>query len=85
MRGVDALFGSDVSARAVSVYLYLRARANRDGVCFPAIPTMARDLRLSESTVKRALRELVAHGHVDKSPRFRPNGGKSSNLYRLTP
>lgn len=45
---------------------------------------MAKDLSLSRSTVKRALGELYRAGLLTKEPRRRPNGGLTSNLYRLT-
>ena len=41
------------------------------------------NLALSRSTVKRALNDLVRLGRVEKRPRYRENGGQTSNLYRL--
>ena len=35
--------------------MYLKDRANRSGTCWPGINTIAKDLHLSRSTVKRAL------------------------------
>ncbi len=49
----------------------------------PAINTMAKDLSLSRSTIKRALAELIRQGRVEKQVRFRENGGCSSNYYQL--
>ena len=34
-------------ARARLVYMYLRDRSNRDGLCWPAIGTIARETKLS--------------------------------------
>lgn len=48
-----------------------------------AINTMAKDLSLSRSTIKRALAELIRQGRVEKQVRFRENGGCSSNYYQL--
>ncbi|HJG87158.1 helix-turn-helix domain-containing protein [Pseudoflavonifractor capillosus] len=73
----------ELSARAKLVLLYLHDRANQDGESWYAINTMARDLSLSRSTIKRALAELVRQGRVGKQLRFRENGGCSSNLYHL--
>jgi len=50
---------------------------------FPAIPTIARETGLSERTVQRALKDLCEEMFVKKSPRYRENGGQSSNLYIL--
>lgn len=73
----------ELSAKAKQVLLYLHDRANQDGESWYAIGTMANDLSLSRSTIKRALAELVRQGRVVKQARFRENGGCSSNRYRL--
>jgi len=77
-------YASDLKSRALSVLIYLIDRSNKELTCFPAIPTMARELHISVSTVKRALHELVAAGFVAKESRFREkNHGQTSNLYTL--
>ena len=43
----------ELSAKAKLVLLYLHDRANRDGESWYAIGTMAKDLSLSRSTIKR--------------------------------
>lgn len=64
--------------------IYLIDRSNKDLTCYPAIPTMAEQLHISVSTVKRALKELVDTGYIEKTARFRDkNRGQSSNLYTL--
>lgn len=78
------IYSSDLSHRARSVYIYLMDRADRDGKCWPAIKTMARELGLSSSTVKRALDDLCKTGLLMKETRWRENGGRTSNLYRLS-
>ena len=77
-------YASSLKSRALSVLIYLIDRSNKDLTCFPAIPTMAEQLHISVSTVKRALKELVAAGYLEKTARFRDkNRGQSSNLYTL--
>ncbi len=83
MSRLNFLYQSDLPHRAVSVYIYLRDRANKDGECWPAIPTIARDLKLSPSTVRRAIRDLCREGFVNTSQRYRTNGGKSSLMYTV--
>lgn len=82
-----SFFGSIYSAglphRAVAVYMYLRDRADAQGRCWPAVRTIARELGLSRSTVKRALHDLVQSGYLKKEPRYRENGSKSSNLFTV--
>ena len=79
----DAIYGSGMSQRAILVYMYLCARANRKGECYPSIKTIARDLELSDSTVKRAIKELKQKDFIQIENRTRSNGGKSSNLYTV--
>lgn len=83
MRNFTHLYKTDLPHRAISVYIYLADRANKAGICWPAIPTIARDLKLSESTTRRALQDLKKAGLLQKELRFRENGGCSSNLYRM--
>jgi DNA-binding MarR family transcriptional regulator len=79
----SSLYSSELPHRARSVYMYLHDRADKDGKCYPAIGTIARELKLSRSTVKRAIADLEKSGHLRKEQRWRENGGKSSNLYFL--
>jgi len=77
-------YESSLKSRALSVLIYLIDRSNKDLTCFPAIPTMAQQLHISISTVKRALGELVEAGFIEKMARFRDkNKGQTSNLYTL--
>ena len=48
------------------------------------LQTIARDLKLSRSTVKRALRDLEQTGYLEKQKRYRKNGSCTSNLYTLS-
>lgn len=77
-------YQSNLKNRALQVLLYLIDRANKEQTCFPAVPTISRELHISISTVKRAMRELVEAGYVTKESRFREgNRGQTSNLYTL--
>ena len=77
-------YDSSLKSRALSVLLYLIDRSNKELTCFPAIPTMAEQLHISVSTVKRALHELMEAGYIKKEFRFREkNRGQTSNLYTL--
>ncbi len=77
-------YASTLKSRALSVLIYLIDRSNKELTCFPAIPTMAEQLHISVSTVKRALHELLDSGYIRKDARFREkNKGQTSNLYTL--
>ncbi len=83
MSRLDFLYSSDVSSKAVAVFLYLLDHANKQGECWPSIPTIAEDLKISESTVRRAVKELKKAGLLKTEQRFRQNGGKSSLCYKI--
>lgn len=72
---------TELPARARIVYMYLWDRADSKGVCWPGIKTIAADLKLSQSTVKRALADLERYGYLERSMRYRENGSNTSNLY----
>lgn len=73
----------ELSSRAKIVCIYLHDRANKEGQSWYAIGTIAKDLNLSRSTVKRAIQDLIRLGWVEKRARYRENGGCTSNLYKL--
>lgn len=77
-------YQSSLKSRALSILIYLIDRSNKDLTCFPAIPTIAEQLHVSVSTVKRALHELVDAGFIKKDARYREkNRGQTSNLYTI--
>ena len=79
----DSVYDADLSHRAKAVLFYLKDHADSEGKCWPGIRTIAGDLGLSKSTVKRALDDLVRAGVVEREKRWRGNGSLSSNLYRI--
>ncbi|MCI9552245.1 MAG: helix-turn-helix domain-containing protein [Acutalibacter sp.] len=83
MGRVDFLYKMDLQHRAVAVYIYLADRANKDGECWPAIPTIARELKLSQSTVRRALQDLRKAELLETEQRYRTKSGKINLLFRL--
>lgn len=79
----EQAYASNLKSRALSVLIYLIDRANQELTCFPAIPTMAEQLHISISTVKRTLRELVDAGYISKDARFREkNRGRAATCIR---
>ena len=82
-RVLNRVYASSLPGRAKTIMFYLVNRSSRELTCFPAIPTIARETGLSERTVQRALKELCEEGYIVKTPRYRKNGGQSSNLYLL--
>lgn len=66
--------------RCISI---LADRTNENNECWPAIPTIAADLKYSPSTVRRGIRDLKKTGLLETEQQYRKNGGKSSLLFRL--
>lgn len=83
MRKFTELYRMDLPHRAISVYIYLADRTNKEGICWPSIPTIARDLKLSESTIRRAIKDLRKTGLVCTEQRYRENGGNSSMEFNI--
>ena len=77
------LAADDVSAHMVLVYAALGTWTDREGTAWPAIPKIAKRAKMSERSARQALRDLEALGLVETLRRAAPNGGQTSNLYRL--
>lgn len=74
------------SPTAKLVLVRLADRADAEGVCWPTQATLQAETQLSESTVRRALAELIRDGHVSVVHRSRrPGVGKGAALYRVHP
>ena len=83
MSRLDFLYRTELPHRAVAVYIYLADRTNENNECWPAIPTIAADLKYSPSTVRRGIRDLKKAELLETEQRYRKKGGKSSLLFRL--
>lgn len=66
-----------------ALLLELASRANTDDVCWPGIKCLATTLQLTPRTIQRGIAKLKDAGLIVADVRHRPDGGQSSNLYRL--
>ncbi len=82
MGRLDFLYRMELPHRATSMYIYLMDRANNDGECWSVILTIAKELKLSQSTVRRALRGLRKAGLLETEQRYHTKGGKSSRFIK---
>lgn len=80
----QTVYDSELSHRARAVYMCLKDHADAQGRCWPGIRTLMRELNLSRRTVQRALKELEQAGLIQRQPRYRENGSRSSNLYFIS-
>jgi HTH domain len=77
------LYQADLPHRAKLVYIYLHDRMDSEKKAWPGLGTIAKDLSVSRSTVKRAVKDLEKAGLIRKEPHFRKNGSATSNRYYL--
>ncbi len=83
LRNKREIYDVGMPSRAIAIYLYLYDRTDAEGTCFPSVKTIARELNLSMRTVQRGVGDLVREGYLVREVRWRENGGRSSNLYRV--
>lgn len=83
MSKLTFLYKMDLPHRAIAVYVYLYDRANKNGECWPSVSTIAKEIKLSQATVRRAIKDLRKTGLIETVQRYRAKGGKSSLLYIL--
>ncbi len=69
----------------VLVYLALAKHADGEGTCWPSMATIARVARVCRSKAFQAIKHLEALGYLKRTARFRPDGGVTSNAYKLIP
>ena len=79
----DSVYSEELPHRAISVYMYLKERADKKSQCYPAMSTIAEELNLSRRTIQRAVAALEKAGFIKTEQRFRRKGGKSSLLYTV--
>lgn len=81
--------GPELGAHAIAVYCALCTYAGNKGEAIPSVPTIARQLAVSENTVRDALKKLAAKGWIAKEFRTieTPQGYQRnlSNRYVLLP
>ena len=77
------VYQTDLPHRANLVYIYLHDRMDKEKMAWPGLNTIAKDLPLSRSTVKRAVKDLEKAGLIRKEPHYRENGSATSNRYYL--
>lgn len=61
----------------------LTARVGKDCTCWPSAATLGKELGCHPKTVRRAVQSLVKRGLVSVTSRSNPDGGQTSNSYRI--
>jgi hypothetical protein len=71
-----------ISAGAKMTYGRLTRYAGQNGVCFPAVPTLAAEIGIGERQTQRYLYELEKNQLIRRLARF-SNGGQHSNAFQF--
>ncbi|EOU4944896.1 MULTISPECIES: helix-turn-helix domain-containing protein [Enterobacter] len=78
----DACAAHDIKGAKLVIMARLADYSNDEGVCYPSVETICRQLGLGESTVRTAIAELESAGWLRRE--FRRKGNRNtSNLYYL--
>ncbi|HHA1196604.1 TPA: helix-turn-helix domain-containing protein [Enterobacter kobei] len=78
----DACAAHDIKGAKLVIMARLADYSNDDGVCYPSVETICRQLGLGESTVMTAIAELESSGWLRRESRRKGNRN-TSNLYHL--
>ncbi|MEB7741780.1 helix-turn-helix domain-containing protein [Escherichia coli] len=78
----DACAAYGVKGAKLMIMARLADYSNDDGVCYPGVETICRQLGLGESTVRTAISELEVDGWLTRQSRRKGNRN-TSNLYHL--
>ncbi|EBE0341751.1 helix-turn-helix domain-containing protein [Salmonella enterica] len=78
----DACAAHDVKGAKLVIMARLADYSNDDGICYPSVETICRQLGLGESTVRTAIAELESAGWLRRESRRKGNRN-TSNLYHL--
>lgn len=80
---LNACFASSLRGNCRHVLLALANHADRDGLCWPSINTIAAHGGVSRRTAQSCLDTLEADGYLIREHRFRENGSQTSSIYLL--
>lgn len=72
-----------MSRKAAAVLHNLAMHSNTKNECFPALKTIAREVKMSVRSVQRALDELLETGLITKKHNYHANGSQTSNIYKI--
>jgi GntR family transcriptional regulator len=74
---------TNVPHGALRVFLLLVKHADPSGSCWPSVRSLARLGGMSHRTVQTHLATLEDLGYIERKPRYRPDGSRTSTSYQL--
>lgn len=79
----EIIKSTSMSRKAAAVLHNLAMHSNKKDECFPALKTIAKEVKMSVRSVQRALDELLEAGLITKKHNYRANGSQTSNIYKI--
>lgn len=74
---------SDLAPESKCIYAYLSTFADSDGICYPSMETMIKELKMGHTRIAKYMKQLVDFGVIEKT-QVRNKGIYSNNVYRIT-
>ncbi|HHR6051702.1 TPA: helix-turn-helix domain-containing protein [Providencia alcalifaciens] len=78
----DGCAPAGLKITSVAIMARLADFSNDEGVCWPSVPTIARQIGAGESTVRTAIKDLEKDGWLSREKRRKGNRN-ASNIYQL--
>lgn len=75
--------GHQLTASAIAILAFLAFKSNDQGCAWPSVRTISHAVGLSPSAVRRHLRTYCEMGWICAEPRYRQDGGRTSQIYHL--
>ena len=66
----DVISDPELSTNAKAIYAVLAVHCNKERTCFPSNGTMANLLNVSQSTIKRGIKELKQAKYIKRNGRL---------------
>jgi DNA-binding MarR family transcriptional regulator len=79
----NMIFEQNISVFAIVLYVYLCRCADKEGQSFPSHKTIAKDCKISITSVKNAIKELGKAKLLEKESQFTKKGRRTSNIYTI--
>src|SRR5258707_8811908 len=79
----SAIFDERMSNALLRVLAALTTYADENRICRPSQKTLGERLHRTRQAVGKSIEQLVVLGYLEKIHRFRENGSKASNEYRI--
>ena len=78
-----AAYDSTLNYAAKRVLVLLAGYANEDGICWPSIKKMAKNIGTSRQALIKQINILIDHGYLTRKERYQHGGRRGTNLYQL--